>query len=75
MTDQLSPLDPNEEPDLGTSFTLTRDGWEATDFVEPGTDWRLTEDGAYESPDGTTRTWAPAEPTGDWTFATRPSER
>lgn len=67
MTDELPlPDDPNDEPDLGATYVLTPDGWELSDYLAPGAGWRVTPDGAYESPDGQTRTWARADPTGEW---------
>ncbi len=71
MSDPTQAID--EEPDVGTSYTLTADGWEVADYQEPGRDWTLREDGSYESPDGLTRTWARSEP-AEWSDATRPPE-
>ncbi|HEX8939230.1 MAG TPA: hypothetical protein VF763_03620 [Candidatus Limnocylindrales bacterium] len=70
-TPSLTGLD--EEPDLGTSYVLTADGWEPADYQEPARDWRLLEDGSYESPDGLTRTFARSEPV-QWADAERPPE-
>jgi hypothetical protein len=58
-------LDDPEEAVPGTSATLTAEGWEASEYVEPGEDWVLQEDGSMVSPDGLTRTWGPSSPTGD----------
>lgn len=52
----------DDEP--GTTLVLTPEGWEASAYVEPGSDWIVRDDGSYESPDGTMRTWTPADPTG-----------
>jgi hypothetical protein len=41
----------------GSTLVLTAEGWERTDYIEPGDDWRLVLDGSYVSPDGTMRTW------------------
>jgi len=46
----------------GSTLTLGEDGWEASDFVDPGDDWILLPDGSYQSADGTTRTWLLAGP-------------
>ena len=43
----------------GTTAILTPEGWEVTDYVEPGDDWVLQGDGSYISPDGGIRTWPP----------------
>jgi len=53
-----------EEEEPGTTFVLTAEGWEAADYVEPGDDWVVRADGSFESPDGTMRTWTPADPAG-----------
>jgi hypothetical protein len=56
MTDSLS--DPRDDaPEPGDTFTLTAEGWQRVDYAPPEEDWRLRSDGAYESPDGLTRTW------------------
>lgn len=62
MAEQGDPEPDEDEP--GTTFVLTADGWEAAGYIEPGDDWTLREDGSFESPDGTMRTWAPADPVG-----------
>jgi hypothetical protein len=54
-----------EELEPGSSFVLTEEGWEACDYTEPGPDWRLLDDGSYESPDGRMRTWPINPPTGE----------
>lgn len=48
---------------LSTTVVLTAEGWEDTNYVEPGDDWRLLADGSYLSPDGTLRSWPLAAPT------------
>jgi len=53
-----------EEEEPGTTFVLTAEGWEAAGYVEPGDDWVARADGSFESPDGTMRTWTPADPAG-----------
>jgi hypothetical protein len=47
----------SDAPAAGSTLVLTADGWEETDYVEPGDDWRLLLDGSYLSPDQTMRTW------------------
>jgi hypothetical protein len=41
----------------GSTFILGPEGWEAADFIDPETDWRLLADGSYLSPDGAIRSW------------------
>ena len=41
----------------GTTMTLTAEGWEASEYLEPGDDWVVQADGSFCSPDGATRTW------------------
>jgi hypothetical protein len=53
-----------EEQEPGTTVVLTAEGWEATAYVKPEEDWVVREDGSLESPDGTMRTWMPADPAG-----------
>lgn len=53
-----------EDEERGTTLVLTPEGWEASEYVEPGDDWVVRDDGSYESPEGTTRTWTPADPRG-----------
>jgi hypothetical protein len=55
MIDSADPRD--ETPEPGDTFTLTPEGWQRVDYAEPEEGWRLRADGAYESPDGLTRTW------------------
>lgn len=62
LTEMLQ-LEDGGEP--GTTATLTTEGWQATDFEDPGDDWRLLPDGTWESPDGLTRTFPLDAPTGD----------
>ena len=50
---------------LSSTVVLTSEGWEDTDYVEPGHDWRLLADGSYLSPDGTLRSWPLAAPAED----------
>jgi hypothetical protein len=59
----LDTLDDAAEP--GDTFVLTGDGWERVEYAEPEPGWRLRKDGAYESPDGMTRTWPLDQPTGE----------
>lgn len=46
-----------DEAAAGKTAVLTAEGWEETDYTEPGDDWRLLLDGSYLSPDGAIRTW------------------
>jgi hypothetical protein len=58
--------DPHDEsPEPGDTFVLTPEGWEQVAYAEPDDSWRLRSDGAYESPDGLTRTWPLDPPTGE----------
>jgi hypothetical protein len=61
----LDIVDDIEQAQPGTSATLTAEGWEDTEYVQPGDDWTLQEDGSMLSPDGTIRTWGPSSPTGN----------
>jgi hypothetical protein len=63
MSDHVDPHD--ETPEPGESFALTPEGWQRVDYAEPEEGWRPRSDGGYESPDGLTRTWPIAPPTGD----------
>ena len=63
MIDQLRTMAPDEE-DAAVTFTLTPDGWEAVEYVEPTSDWTPLEDGSYESPDGTVRSYPQSNPAG-----------
>ncbi len=40
----------------GTTMVLTEEGWEASEFINPESDWSLLDDGSYLSPDGRSRT-------------------
>jgi hypothetical protein len=62
MVDAADPQREDEDP--GSTFVLTADGWEVAEYVAPEDDWVLRDDGSFESPDGTTRTWTPADPAG-----------
>ena len=65
MAEGSAPEQEEEEP--GSSFILTAEGWELTDYTEPAGDWIVREDGSFETPDGTMRTltpWTPADPAG-----------
>jgi hypothetical protein len=46
----------------GTTMVLTDTGWEGSDHVEPGDDWRPLADGSWVSPDERIRTWPFAGP-------------
>jgi hypothetical protein len=46
----------------GTTIVLTAEGWEQSDYVEPGDDWHLLIDGSYVSPDRTMRSWPLVSP-------------
>lgn len=61
MNDVASPF-PDEESDLPSTYQLSEHGWEEVEYVEPGPDWRVTDDGSYESPDGQMRTKPTSEP-------------
>jgi hypothetical protein len=65
MTEQTIEQGAEEEAPEGATFSLTAEGWQAVDFVEPGARWRALADGSFESPDGSLRTWLPEEPAGD----------
>ncbi len=65
MSDARTPAFEPDDAGLPASFALTEAGWEEVDYVEPGSDWRITEDGSYESPDGLTRTRPVSEP-AEW---------
>ena len=54
-----------EETTDGATFILTAEGWQPVDFVEPDQGWLALPDGSFESPDGSLRSWLPAEPAGD----------
>jgi hypothetical protein len=46
---------------------LTAEGWEEANYIDPGDEWRLLDDGSWASPEGLTRSWRlggpePAEP-------------
>jgi hypothetical protein len=46
-----------EAQEPGSTYALTPDGWEVSDYVDPADDWSLLSDGSYLSPDRTLRTW------------------
>jgi len=56
--DEHDPMD--LEP--GVTRVLTHEGWEDSQYVDPGDDWRLLDDGSWSSPDGRTRSWPLAGP-------------
>ena len=65
--DDLMTVDERAEDELdaqeaGSTFFLGREGWEASDYVDPADDWTLLADGSWLSPDGTVRTWPVAGP-------------
>ena len=65
--DELVGLDERAEEDLdlqeaGSTFSLGGEGWESSEYIDPGDDWSLLSDGSYLSPDGTLRTWPAAGP-------------
>jgi hypothetical protein len=62
---QTIEQDAEEEAPDGTTFSLTAEGWQSVDFVEPDALWRVLADGSFESPDGVLRTWLPEDPAGD----------
>jgi hypothetical protein len=53
----MAAEDDVDEAAAGKTAVLTAEGWEETDYTEPGDDWRLLLDGSYLSPDGAMRTW------------------
>jgi hypothetical protein len=60
--DELIAVDEPTEDELdaqesGSTFVLGPEGWENSDYLDPGDDWNLQPDGSYLSPDGTTRSW------------------
>ena len=57
-----SAEDEIEAQDAGSTFALGREGWEASDYIDPEDDWSLLSDGSFLSPDGLTRTWPAAGP-------------
>jgi len=58
--------DPHDDPpEPGDTFVLTPEGWQRVEYAEPDPDWRLRPDGAWESPDGLTRTWPLDPATGE----------
>jgi hypothetical protein len=62
VADLPDPQREDDEP--GSTFVLTGEGWEVAEYVAPEDDWVVREDGSFESPDGTMRTWTPADPAG-----------
>jgi hypothetical protein len=50
------------EQEPGTTSVLGGEGWEESDYVEPGGDWSMLADGSWVSPDGLTRSWPLAGP-------------
>jgi hypothetical protein len=56
--------DAREDDEPGSTFVLTPEGWQSAEYLEPADDWTLRDDGSFESPDGTMRTWTPADPAG-----------
>ena len=65
MVNPTELLEFEDAGEPGTTATLTEEGWQATDYEEPGEDWRLLPDGSWESPDGLTRSYPLDTPTGD----------
>ncbi len=67
MIDKPMATDPiaEDEPAEGSTFTLTPEGWQPVDFVEPDRGWEVLPDGSFSSPDGSLRTWLPEDPAGD----------
>lgn len=65
--DELITIDEPAEDELdaqeaGSTFLLGAEGWERSDYLDPGDDWTLLSDGSYLSPDGTLRSWPLAGP-------------
>ena len=65
MVDSPDVLEFDEAGSPGTTAVLTEEGWQVVDYEEPGDDWRLRQDGSWESPDGLTRSFPINPPTGD----------
>jgi hypothetical protein len=51
--------------EAGSTAVLTEEGWQVTDYEEPGPDWRLLGDGSWESPDRHTRSFPVDTATGE----------
>ena len=62
MTTEERAEDDLDPPEAGSTVSLTDEGWEASDYIDPGDDWALQVDGSYLSPDGTLRSWPAAGP-------------
>jgi hypothetical protein len=65
MVESAESVEFEEAGDPGTTAVLTEEGWQVTDYEEPGQDWRLLQDGSWESPDGLTRSFPVDAATGD----------
>jgi hypothetical protein len=48
-------FDHDEDLAYGSTVVLTAEGWETAEYIDPGPDWRLLEDGSFLSPDGRTQ--------------------
>ena len=62
MTVDERAEDELDAQEAGSTFFLGGEGWEASDYVDPGDDWTLLRDGSWLSPDGSVRTWPVAGP-------------
>ncbi len=58
--------DESEAEAAGVTFVLTEQGWEASEFVDPGSDWCVQDDGSCLAADGRVRTWLPGRPEQSW---------
>lgn len=65
VVDEPRLEDELEAQEPGSTYVLTGDGWEVSDYVDPADDWSLQSDGSYLSPDGAVRTWPLAGPEPD----------
>jgi hypothetical protein len=57
MVEPIEIVEFEEAAEAGTTAVLTEEGWQVTDYEEPGRDWRLLGDGSWESPDRLTRSF------------------
>lgn len=57
VVDKSRPEDEIEAQEPGSTYVLSEEGWEVSDYVDPADDWSLLADGSLLSPDGAIRTW------------------
>jgi hypothetical protein len=65
MVELTGMVDNDEAAATSSTAVLTEEGWQVTDYEEPGQDWRLLGDGSWESPDGRTRSFVVDAPNGE----------